>query len=351
MYTAMNPMTMRRGVSIVIMCAAVLAYGLIRLHTAPANLSANALDAPSPGSASGNLSIITEPDQGIAPVIAMIKAASSSVDLVMYELEDTNVEQALAADAARGVTVRVLLNSGYYGKHESADNDAAYQYLSSNGVSVHWTPAYFALTHQKSLIVDGVTLLVMTMNLTPQYYASSREFNIVDTNQDDVSAAESAFDDDWNANEMAAGNGDDLLWSPGAENALLALINGAQKSLDIYNEEMADTKVTSALADAANRGVAVRIDMTYSSEWKTAFAGLVQAGASVRTYAANARLYIHAKVIVADDTRAYVGSQNFSSGSLQKNRELGIVVTDPSIIGSIEGTFEKDWAGATAFSL
>ena len=97
-----------------------------------------------------------------------------------------------------------------------------------------------------------------------------------------------AFDDDWNSDNTPAGNGDDLVWSPGSESALLSLINNAQVSLDIYNEEMADANITDALEDAARRGVAVRVDMTYSSEWKTAFAALTAVGVQVRTYAVQA---------------------------------------------------------------
>jgi phosphatidylserine/phosphatidylglycerophosphate/cardiolipin synthase-like enzyme len=343
MYNSLN-MTLRRGVSLGIALVALVAYGFMRAPAAPA------ITAVLTPQVSGNVSLIIEPDAGVAPILSYITNASTSVDLVMYELEDTNVEQALASDAARGIAVRVLLNEGYYGKKENTTNDAAYQYLTAHDVSVHWTPAYFALTHQKTLIIDDNTAIIMTMNLTPQYYASSREFNIVDTDANDISAIESTFTDDWNDENVAAQNGNDLIWSPGSENALLAIINGAHSSLDIYNEEMADAKVTSALEAAAQRGVVVRVDMTYASEWKSTFSALTQTGAQVRTYAANAPLYIHAKMIIADNARAFVGSENFSSGSLQNNRELGIITSDQTTVGSIEQTFEKDWTGASIFT-
>jgi cardiolipin synthase len=339
-------MTLRRGVTLVIALGALLTYGYAQAHTSISPVITSSVSSGDPN----DHYLITEPDAGITPVLSMIEGASSSVDLVMYELEDTDVEHALAADEKRGIKVQVLLNGGYYGKKESTDNDTAYQYFLQNNVSVKWTPSYFALTHQKTLIVDGTAAMIMTMNLTPQYYASSREFIVVDSDSADVSAIEAAFDTDWSADNTPAANGDDLVWSPGSESALLALINGATSSLDIYNEEMNDTDITNALEDAAKRGVALHIDMTYSSEWKKAFTALTAAGASVRTYAANAALYIHAKVIVADKSKAFIGSENFSSGSLAKNRELGIIVTDQATIGSIEQTFTKDWAGATSFT-
>ena len=318
------------------------------------------------------LSLITEPDNGIAPVLAMISGAAKSVDLVMYELDDAQMEAALAADERRGVAVRVLLSAGYDGA-SSTVNGPAYNFLLAHGVAVRWSPSYFSLTHEKSLVVDGARALIMTFNLTSKYYATGRDFGIVDGDARDVAAMERTFGDDWkgggvNDSERASlgGNngssGDDLVWSPGSEAALIALINSAQKSLYIYNEEMADMDVTKALIDAAERGVAVYVVMTDAGEWKWDFAELSTAGVHVRTYADNASapLYIHAKMIVADagtgssdagtSARAFVGSENFSAASLDENRELGIFIQDQKIIADLMKTFSADWRGAVPFA-
>jgi phosphatidylserine/phosphatidylglycerophosphate/cardiolipin synthase-like enzyme len=116
---------------------------------------------------------------------------------------------------------------------------------------------------------------------------------------------------------------------------------------------MADSDVMKALIEAAGRGVAVYVDMTGAAEWKWEFAELSTAGVHVRTYADadDAPLYIHAKMIVADNTRAFVGSENFSETSLNENRELGIMISDSAIIKSLLKTFADDWRGATPFTL
>jgi phosphatidylserine/phosphatidylglycerophosphate/cardiolipin synthase-like enzyme len=54
-------------------------------------------------------------------------------------------------------------------------------------------------------------------------------------------------------------------------------------------------------------------------------------------------------VIVADGARAYVGSENLSQTSLDKNREVGLVVTDASSIAPLVSSFETDWTGGTLF--
>jgi cardiolipin synthase len=217
-------------------------------------------------------------------------------------------------------------------------------------VPVQWTPTYFALTHQKTLVVDGKTALVMTFNFTPQYYATSRDFGIVDTDAKDVSAIEGVFSDDWQNKKDTADSGDDLIWSPGASTQTLAFIAGAQRSLDIYNEEMNDQQITDALAAAAKRGVAVRVVMTFDSGWRSAFKELSAAGVAVHIFAQGAPVSIHAKMILADGSEAFVGSQNFSPTSLNDNRELGLFLSDPNVLTSLESTFNTDFSNATAFT-
>jgi phosphatidylserine/phosphatidylglycerophosphate/cardiolipin synthase-like enzyme len=53
--------------------------------------------------------------------------------------------------------------------------------------------------------------------------------------------------------------------------------------------------------------------------------------------------------MVADGERAYLGSENLSSNSLDNNREVGLIVTDASSIAPIATTFDADFAAGTPF--
>ena len=99
------------------------------------------------------------------------------------------------------------------------------------------------------------------------------------------------------------------------------------------------------------------------NEYGTEFDALTAAGVHVHTYAYTASLYIHAKAIVADygasTEKVDVGSQNFSSASLNKNRELGFIIiiiiiiittTTAAIISGINSALASDYAGGTNWS-
>lgn len=305
---------------------------------------------PASSAPAGSLSLITEPADGTGRVLSMINNARHSVALVMYELEDPQVEQALIKAHQRGLQVRVLLNGGYYGAPDkSQPNKPAYEMLQKYGVPVRYTPGYFALTHQKTLVVDNSQSLIMTFNLTPQYYPTSRDFGVIDRDTHDVTAITDAFNADWRNQKITASSGDDLLWSPGSEAASVALIHQARSSIKIYNEEMADSDIVSALGAAAMRGVDVEVVMTDQSSWHSNFSKLESDGAHVHVYKGETPLYIHAKMILVDDSKVFLGSENFSVTSLQRNRELGIITGDKAMVAKLNSTFSDDFHNAPEY--
>jgi phosphatidylserine/phosphatidylglycerophosphate/cardiolipin synthase-like enzyme len=332
------------GALVLLICYLIFAY----THTLPADSGSVRAGLPLVASSSKTLALITEPEDGIAPVLDTIHAAKHSLDMTMYEFKDMQVAGAIIDAQARGVAVRVLLNGGYFEKHEDT-NKEAYDYLQAHGIPTRFTPTYFALTHEKSIVADGSRALIMTFNLVPKYYPTGRDFGVFDTDPADIKAMEDTFQADWSGKKIAKENGDDLVWSPGSEPDMLLVIESARQELDIYNEEMADPRIVDSLISAIGRGVMVNIVMTYQSADKDNLQKLKSAGARLHLFHGQKGEYIHAKAIISDRAYAFIGSENFSYTSLDQNRELGIFISSPEIIGSVFDTFNKDWQAAQAY--
>lgn len=295
----------------------------------------------------GDTSLLTEPRDGMGPIYSLMRSAQHQLDMTMYELSDDEAVSILESDAARGVVVRVLLDRAYAG---GAENESAARNLAAHGVKVHW--AYDgAIFHQKTITADEHTSAIMTLNLTRRYYATTRDFAVITTDRADVAAIVHVFDSDWAADRppVSTEAGPNLVWSPGAEPALVRIIESARRSLLVENEEMDDGAIESALSAAARRGVRVDVVMTSDSSDLAELGQLAAAGVHVRTYPESASLYIHAKVIVADGERAFVGSENFSVSSLDDNRELGIVLRARVLVASLSSTILHDFSGASPF--
>jgi cardiolipin synthase A/B len=331
----------------------VFAAAAVLTVTAGIGLSAGTSHAavrPAQSSAS-DFTLYTEPDAGFTWLYDQINDAETSIDMTMYELSDTTAEEDLVAAEARGVDVRVILD-----EREESTDEAAYDYLTENGVSVVWSWDKYYYTHEKSIVFDGTTADVMTLNLTSEYYSTSRDFAVVDTDANDVAAIVKVFNDDYVHESVTPGAGDDLVWSPTTSKTdLLDLINDAQYSLQIFSEEMDDSTVVDDLCDAAENGVTVQLvgeneDGEYDSEYNE----LYDCGVQISYYSSSTGFYIHGKVILADYGEStddvFIGSQNFSNTSLTENRELGLIINDTSVESSINSTFTSDFAGGTPWS-
>ena len=308
----------------------------------------SSIRTPVASTQAGEYQLLTEPNQGVASIYSFIRSARHSLDMVMYELEDGAAERDLAVDATRGVDVRVILNRQYTQSH----NAPAYRYLAAHHVHVHWAPRAYFITHEKSIVVDNSRALIMTLNLTSQYYSTSRDFGVFDHNPADVRAMVQVFNADFAGKKLThTPRGADLIWSPGSAPGMLSVIDGAHHTLLVESEEMNSSQVVGGLCAAAYRGVKVQVIMTRSYSWYYNFDKLVRCGVHVATYSYYAKLYIHAKVTVADaaypDRRAYVGSINFSDASMYYNRELGLVLgpSESPIIAALSATLRHDYAG------
>jgi phosphatidylserine/phosphatidylglycerophosphate/cardiolipin synthase-like enzyme len=284
-------------------------------------------------------------------VYDFINSATTSLDMTMYELEDTTAVNDLIALEHKGVTVRVVLDR----QHQSA-NGSAYTALTGAGVGVVWSSSAFVYTHQKTITVDAVKSLILTGNLTSQYYTTSRDYGVFDDDSRDVASIEKVFSADYAGTSITPTDGDHLLWSPtDAPSRLLSLINGATAKLDVEELEFSDSTVVNAIVARAKAGVTVRVVLESPSSYSSQVAAIKAAGGTVVGYSDPNGFYIHAKVMVADyglsTQKVEAGSMNISSNSLDHNRELGLILTGTgvaqSVAATVETTFNSDYAGGT----
>jgi phosphatidylserine/phosphatidylglycerophosphate/cardiolipin synthase-like enzyme len=294
--------------------------------------------------------LFIEPDDGRTPVLDAINSATRSVNLTIYSLNDKKTMAALENASARGVSVRVIYDGGRDPASDVTDrNLPRMQELETFGVLTRPGPAVFPKTHQKTFTIDGKYSLIMTCNLKPDTFSSTRDFMVRTDNLTEVREIEEVFDADWN-NRTATYRVPTLVWSPDhARATILSLIEGARSDITIYNENLEDPLVVENLSQAAKRGVSVRVLIADPAEGgKKRLKAAEQLAASGVAVRQGTSLYMHAKTLIADygtpSAVGFAGSQNFETQHLEEDRELGILVRDPQILSGIQETFEEDWS-------
>lgn len=245
-----------------------------------------------------------------------------------------------------GVNVRVILDQA-----QKSYNTAAYNALTAGGVGAVWSSTAFTYTHQKTITVNDDESYISSGNFDTTYYATSRDYGVFDTDANDVAAIVAVFNADYAHTSITPSDGDDLVWSPtDSQTHLLNLINGATASLDIEQEEFSDTAIVNAIVAAENRGVKVRVVLEDPSDYSSEVSEVEDAGGQVTGYSSSTGFYIHAKAIIADygtsAQKAFVGSENLTSNSLNDNRELGLITSDAGVVDGLESTFDGDFSGS-----
>ena len=286
--------------------------------------------------AASPVTIFVEPQAGDSPVISLLNSAKKSIKLEVYELTDQDVFAALEAAKSRGVLVKVLLEE--YPLDGETYARKAYLELNEDQIAVRWAnEKVFRYTHEKSVDIDNKIAGIFTFNLSYSAFTENREFGVIDRNQADAKEIGAIFDADWSRSTPSIPRSDLVVSPVNARPKITALIDGAHHTLDLYEEEMDDQSIESHLESAAHRGVKVRLITSDSSDGVSA---IRSHGVKVEFMSSP---YVHAKAIVADGKRLFVGSENISSESLDENREMGILLSSSSLSKLVETTFQTDW--------
>lgn len=270
-----------------------------------------------------------EPEAFVAPVglqqriTAFIDGAQQSLDVAMYLFTVDAIADRIIAAHQRGVAVRVLLDPDHEG------NASVRGRLTQAGVPNRNAPAIYSFSHEKYLVADGATAIIMSANFNVDAMINERNYGIVDRDADDLADVQAIFEQDW-----AGGGGEPpkladlsctrLVVSPSnSKQRVLDFIASARSTLEVEALYVSEAGVRDAILAAKQRGVAVRVILEASmdnADTKTTF---TTAGIAVHDASG---FYCHAKLIVADGA-AFIGSENYSLTSLTRNREVGAIIS------------------------
>jgi phosphatidylserine/phosphatidylglycerophosphate/cardiolipin synthase-like enzyme len=260
----------------------------------------------------------------------------------MYLLTDERAIEALAARAAAGCDVRVILERAPY--LDERANEEAHARLVAAGARVRWATPRFTYTHAKAFTVDHGRLVVSTANLTRAGLHGNREYTVVDDDPGDVAAADRIFAGDEFGQAVTPTAR--IVASPEtSRSGFLALVEGASRSVLVEVEQLSDRLVADALGRARARGVEVAVVLPESHGSNAAVRALLAAGVTVRAISAPG---VHAKALAVDGTRVLVGSANLTPTSLDENRELGLLLEHPEIAARLAATIADDAARGAA---
>ena len=293
-----------------------------------------------------NVTLFEEPEAGREPILTAINNAKQSVHVEVYLLSDQQIIDALIAKKAEGLDVKVMLEEHPFGGGKvNVKSKAA---LVAAQVSVQFTNPSYALTHEKSIIIDGNEVFILNQNLTTSAFDKNREYDVIDDNLSDAQEVERIFEADWNRTEFTPGDSNLVLSPINSRAKLASLIMNAASEIDLEMEVITDREMLTLLENKSKTAKVMVIipDFKKIAANEKSARALEDSGIDVRTISSP---YIHAKLIISDDSKAYVGSINFTSQSMDDNRELGIILSELGVLQKLTQSFDSDWSQAVDY--
>jgi cardiolipin synthase A/B len=279
------------------------------------------------------LKLITQPHDGVAPIILAIKNAKKSVEIAIFRFEYGAIEAALKAAVIRGVKVTALIANTNRGGIKNL-RALEMRFLAA-GIGVARTDDDLIRYHDKFIILDRRILYMLSFNFTRLDIDRSRGFGIVTKNAKFVQEAAKLFEADFTRCAYTP-KLDGFVVSPANSRKVLGtFLKRAKKSLLIFDPKISDKEMMSILNARAKAGVEIRVigRIAARSEWA------VRKPTSMR---------LHTRTIIRDHHQAFIGSQSLRSAELDARRELGLIIHEPKIIKMLTDTFESDWAAHEA---
>ena len=275
------------------------------------------------------VNLLIQPDDGIAALLAGIRGAKKSIEIVIFRFDRAEIEAGLKVAVARGVSVSALI--AYTNRGGEINLRKLEMGLLEVGVAVSRTASDLVRYHDKLMIIDRRLLYILSFNFTHLDIDHSRGFGIVTRKVRFVHEAVKLFEAD-TARQPYTPTLDSFVVSPAnARKVLAAFIRKAQKQLLIYDPLIADLEMLRVLSERAKAGVEIKIIGRVSKR---------NPGLEVRKLAG---MRLHTRTIVRDRRQAFVGSQSLRRAELDSRREVGVIVREPKAVNGLIQTFEADW--------
>ncbi len=233
--------------------------------------------------------------------------------------------------------------------------------------------------HGKMAVIDGSTAMISSGNFNVSNLCDraagpmqcDRDYSFVTNDRDIVNALTQIADADANGarydvRQLMGQAADKITVGPYNMDAMVGFIDSARTSIQLENQYLKDPTMNEAIMRAAKRGVKVQVMVASecgfgpikpsdAAKIRATFSAFDAAGVQSRVFTKNVQVggykgYLHAKALVIDGNRGWVGSVNGSTEALTQNREFGIFFQSSSDVNGLASILSGDFANPNAES-
>lgn len=273
--------------------------------------------------------------QVLNDLIEKIDKAKYRVYIEAYIFTLQDLADSLIRAKKRWLDVKIIMEKNVYKAWNI--NNKIFNLLAKNSIETMWSNSKdYPLNHSKFLIIDDEFVL-STWNFTYSSFTKNREFLLFINDQNILQKILSNFFYDFQNTKNFLYD-DNLVLSPYySREKIEFLIKNAKNEILLYFPYFSDEKLMTLLEDKLDENINIKIITDKQNE---DIEKLKNIWFEVKVLEKTKE---HAKVILVDKKIAYIWSINFSTYSLDKNKETWIMIINENIIKKLLQYFQEDF--------
>ncbi len=271
-------------------------------------------------------------------IVNLINNSKKEIYLETYMLTEKRIQEALVKANKRNVLIKVILEKSPY--MASNINNNSYDYLQKNWIKVNWSNKdNYSLNHSKLLIIDDLSI-ISSGNFTYSTFTQNRDFFIFthDKNINDSLIQNFNNDFEWIKSDIY---NDNLIISPKTSRIKFEkIIDKAEKNIKMYFQYMLDDEIVNKIINIKNDNkidISIILADTAINDENTK---KLQNNWIKIVFIKKPK--IHSKAILIDEQILYIWSINMSDSSIDKNREIWIILKEKNIIKEFLNIYNSD---------
>jgi len=272
-------------------------------------------------------------------IVEKINNSQKYVYIEVYMFTEKRIKEAVIKAKKRWVDVKIILEKDPYMAYTI--NDKTYNELQKNNIDVVWSNTEnYALNHSKMILIDDLNI-VSTWNLTYSTFTQNRDFFLFIKDDNTNKLLKEIFYNDFNWIKSSPYS-ENLVLSPSySRNKIIDLIESAEKDIKIYIQYFNDDEINNKLIEIKKLKdikISAIIPDTATKDENTK--KLIKSGIEIKKIP---KYKMHAKAILIDEKYLFIWSENFSSYSLDKNREIWFIIKNNEVISDFLDIFNYDF--------
>ncbi len=273
-------------------------------------------------------------------ILSKIKNAKNRIYIETYIFTHKQIRQALKEAYKKGIDIKVLLEKKPYLAPNL--NKKTFDILKNTWINVLWSNSKsFYLNHSKLIIIDD-EIILSTWNLSYSNFAYNRDLFLFIKDKKILNVLINIFNNDFLWKKALFYNSNLILSPDYSRYKIEYLLNSAKKDIKMCFPYIKDSRLEEILFNQAKKGIEIKLIVSYDT-FKKDKEKIDLLNKKWIKIGVLKKPKLHSKSILVDNKYLYIWSINFSNYSMDKNRELWLILINENIINFYLKLFNHDF--------